>query len=286
MNSSRAADQMVVADQAAVSLSSFGPIGRANLTETVYGELRNGLLQGRFWPGERLKIRDLARAMAVSETPIREAVLQIAREGGFEIIANRSIRVVQLSLDRYLELRRIRLELEGLAGEVATARITPDDIHHLQHLHRVLCDAQARRDWPEAIRAGCAFHFRLYAASGMPELVKLLEQIWIRTAPLLNLLYRHAPDSNPGRHHHLAVINALRAGDAAGVRKALAEDLIEGGQPLVKLLREMEGGETSALVPGSRRPESSRRPTAEKPVNTDEAGHRHQHDERDDHQTG
>jgi DNA-binding GntR family transcriptional regulator len=36
--------------------------------------------------------------MDVSETPVREAMLQIAREGGFEIVANRSIRVVRLSL--------------------------------------------------------------------------------------------------------------------------------------------------------------------------------------------
>lgn len=74
----------------------------------------------------------------------------------------------------------------------------------------------------------------------MPELVKFLEQIWLRTAPLLNLLYHPAPQSNPGRYHHLAVVNALRARDAPGVRKALADDLVQGGEPLLKLMQEME----------------------------------------------
>jgi DNA-binding GntR family transcriptional regulator len=228
------------------AVASLGPIERENLADRVYGELRNGLLQGRFWPGERLKIRDLARAMAVSETPVREALLQLAREGGIEIVANRSIRVVSLSLSQYVELRRIRQELEGLAGEVATGRIQPDEIDRLASLHQTLCEAQARQDWPQAIRAGCDFHFCLYHASGMPELVKLLEQIWLRTAPLLNVLYRHAPFSHPGRHYHLVLLDALRARDADAVRQALADDLVKGGEPLVKLLEAIEAGRASA----------------------------------------
>jgi DNA-binding GntR family transcriptional regulator len=240
------ASQITASNDQRTAPASLEPIGRENLAERVYAELRNGLLQGRFWPGERLKIRDLARAMAVSETPVREALLQLAREGGIEIVANRSIRVVSLSLAQYLELRRIRLELEGLAGEVATGRIRPDEIDRLADLHQSLCDAQSRQDWAQAIRSGCEFHFRLYNASGMPELVKLLEQIWLRTAPLLNVLYRRVPLSNPVRHYHLVLIDALRAGDAALVRQALADDLIKGGEPLVNLMEAIEAGRATA----------------------------------------
>jgi DNA-binding GntR family transcriptional regulator len=244
VNSNGNANRIASSDRLAPG-SAFGPISRENLTGRVYAELRDGLLHGRFWPGERLIIRDLAKAMQISETPVREAVLQIAREAGFEIVAGRSIRVVSLSVAQYLELRRIRLELEGLAGEIATPRIPPEEIDRMERLHEVLCDARTREDWPAVIRAGCEFHFRLYEASGMPELMKFLEQIWMRTAPLLNLLYRHAPYSNPGRHHHLALIDALRARDAAAVRKALADDLIQGGEPLVKLMQDIEAGRVS-----------------------------------------
>lgn len=242
MDGDKAAIPVAPEDYSGDAVSSLAPIGRENLAERVYGELRKGLLQGRFWPGERLKIRDVARAMGVSETPVREAMLQIAREGGFEIVANRSIRVVRLSLAQYLELRQIRLKLEGLAGEVATGKITPEEIDRLEQLHRTLADARQREDWPLAIRAGCELHFRLYDASGMRELVKLLEQIWMRTAPLLNLFYRCGPDPDPARHFHLALIDALRARDAAAVRQALEDDLLKGGERLVRLLEDIEAG--------------------------------------------
>ena len=241
-DSARTTVQIAPTDDSRDAVSSLGPIGRENLAERVYGELRKGLLQGRFWPGERLKIRDVAKAMAVSETPVREAMLQLAREGGFEIVANRSIRVVKLSLAQYLEVREIRLNLEGLAGEVATAKISPAEIDVLEQLQHRLLDAQKREDWPDAIRAGCEFHFRLYEASGMPELVKILEQIWLRTAPLLNLLYHCGPDPDPSRHFHFALIAGLRARDAAAVRKALKDDLVKGGNRLVKLMEEIEAG--------------------------------------------
>jgi DNA-binding GntR family transcriptional regulator len=76
----------------------------------------------------------------------------------------------------------------------------------------------------------------------MPELVKILEQIWLRTAPLLNLLYHAGPDPNPNKHFHFAMIAALRAKDVVAVRKALKDDLMIGGTRLVKLMEEIEAG--------------------------------------------
>ena len=57
MSGDKAAMQIAPLDYSGDAVSSLGPIGRENLAERVYGELRKGLLQGRFWPGERLKIR-------------------------------------------------------------------------------------------------------------------------------------------------------------------------------------------------------------------------------------
>ena len=89
-------------------------ITRSNLTAQVYAVLSDALLEGRLPPRQRLKIRNLAAALHVSETPVREAVMQLVRERGLELQANRSLRVPRLSASQYLELRAIRLELEGL----------------------------------------------------------------------------------------------------------------------------------------------------------------------------
>jgi len=97
---------------------------RENLTSRVHGQLREALMAGRFWPGQRLRIREIALAMGVSQTPVREAIMQLVCEGGLEIRSSQAINVVKLSLSRYKELREVRMLLEGLATEKATGLLT------------------------------------------------------------------------------------------------------------------------------------------------------------------
>lgn len=220
----------------------FAPVARDNLTGRVYQELRTALLEGRLWPGQRLKIRELAAALQVSETPVREAVLQLVRERGLEMHPSRAITVGCLSLAQYTELRRIRLELEGLAAAEAAPRSTPEIVAELEQLHAALQAAEAAGDWPGAVRGNWRFHHRVYRTAAMPELLGMIETLWLRNGPLLNYQYPHAPPTYPGRHRHLDVIEAMQARDPDAVRAAIRNDTVEGGARLLRLLTEIDAG--------------------------------------------
>jgi len=226
--------------EAAQVIDFVAPVGRENLAGRVYEELRTALFEGRMRPGQRLKIRDLAAAMQVSETPVREAVVQLARERALRLEAARSITVAGLSLEQYLELRTIRLELEGLAAEAAALRIDAAGIAALDEAHTALTAAEDAGDALAANRANWAFHHGLYRAAAMPELLAIIESIWLRNGPMHAFLYPDARPSYPGRHRHLDIIDGLRAHDPLATRQALCADLIEGGANLVALLGRME----------------------------------------------
>ncbi|ONG52332.1 GntR family transcriptional regulator [Pseudoroseomonas deserti] len=216
------------------------PVGRENLAAKVYAELQAALFEGRMRPGQRLKIRDLAAAMQVSETPVREAVVQLARERALRMEAARSITVAGLSLEQYLELRTIRLELEALAAEAAALRIQPGAIDALAEAHDRLMAAEEAGEPIPANRANWDFHHGLYRAAAMPELLAIIENIWLRNGPMHALLYPHARPSYPGRHRHLDIIDGLRARDPSATRIALCADLTEGGANLVAYLGRLE----------------------------------------------
>ena len=91
-----------------------------------------------------------------------------------------------------------------------------------------------------ANRSNWAFHHTLYAAAAMPELLAIIEGIWLRTGPTLVHLYPDARPSYPGRHRHLDVLDGLRTRSPGDTRKALAADLIEGGANLVARLEKLE----------------------------------------------
>jgi DNA-binding GntR family transcriptional regulator len=227
----------------------FAPITRDNLTGRVYQALRTALMEGRLWPGQRLKIRELAAALRVSETPVREAVMQLVSERGLEMQANRAITVGRLSLAQYTELRRIRLELEGLAAAEAGPRATDAIVAQLEALNAAMFAAQDAQDWPEAVRLNWRFHHRVYRTAAMPELLGLIETLWLRNGPLLNYQYPHAPPTYPGRHRHLDVIDAMRARNPDAARAAVIADTTEGGATLLHLLTEIEAGRVVIAQP-------------------------------------
>lgn len=224
------------------SPAALPPVTRLSLNAQVYGALRAALLEGRLRPHQRLKIRDLAAAMQVSETPVREAVMQLVRERALVLQTSRSLTVPRLSVEQYLELRRIRLELEGLAAAEATAHVTPRTIAELEKLHAKLLKAIATAAYPDAVRLNWHFHSLLYKNAQMPELTNLIEGLWLRTGPLLTYQYPDAPPTYPGRHRHLDVIEGLRKGNSGAVRRAIQADTLEGGATLLQLLTDLDAG--------------------------------------------
>ncbi|MBO1080179.1 GntR family transcriptional regulator [Roseomonas haemaphysalidis] len=225
--------------------ASLPVLTRTSLNDRVYETLRGALLEGRLRPHQRLKIRDLAATMGVSETPVREAVMQLVRERALTLQTSRSLTVPRLSVGQYLELREIRLELEGLAAARAADHVTPRDVAALSKLHEKLLKAEEAGHAAEAVRCNWLFHSRLYEAAAMPELFHVIQGLWLRNGPLLTYLYPHAAPSYPGRHRHLDVLDALRARDGAAVRAAIQADMIEGGTALLRLLEDLDAGRRS-----------------------------------------
>ncbi|MBN8909600.1 MAG: GntR family transcriptional regulator [Rhodospirillales bacterium] len=178
----------------------------------------------------------------IGHMTVSEAVMQLVRERGLEMQANRAITVARLSLAQYGELRRIRLELEGLAAAEAAPHSTPAVVTELEALHAELLATQQAQDWPGAVRANWRFHHRVYRTAAMPELLGIIETLWLRNGPLLNYQYPLAPPVYPGRHRHLDVIDAMRRRDPAGVRTAICNDTVEGGASLLQLMTEIEAG--------------------------------------------
>jgi len=228
-----------VAEVALDSLS-FERVEAPSRSDRVYRQLRERLMRGILKPHQRLRIRELAAALGTSETPVREAIFQLVRDGGLELKPHHYIRVRRLSLAEYFELRDIRLLLEPLAAERALEHIDKPMIERLATIHKTLIAAEKNRDYYSAIQANFDFHFGTYLRSGMPQLIGLLENLWIQVGPMLNHLYPHGHPTYDGRHQHEHVLRALRDRDAAALSAAIRDDMLEGGRYFVRHLEKLE----------------------------------------------
>lgn len=211
-----------------------------SLSAQIYAQLKHQLMAARLQPGDRLKIRDLARTLGTSETPVREALLQLVRDGALEMKPGYYIRVRRLTLREYMELREIRLLLEPHAAAKALPNIDDTFIAELEQLHEALIRAELEKDYPAALLANYEFHFSVYRKSEMPQLIEILERLWVQIGPLLNLLYPFGHPSYDGPHQHLNVLSALRARDAQALADAFRDDLTEGGRSFVRYLESID----------------------------------------------
>lgn len=218
---------------------------RVNLMGEAYKELRRGLMTGRFLPGLKLNIRDLAAAMNISPTPVREALVQLAAEGALTQVAGRSFRVVLLTPDDYVELRDLRLNLEGVGAAEAASKIEEPAIRHLEQVHDNLVKAKAALDFKSALMWNQEFHLRVCAEARLPRLLRIVEGLWLQMGPLLNMLYarREMPRAGPPEtlHSHARMIEAFRSRNPEAARAAMQADIAGGSDEILANLRQRLG---------------------------------------------
>ncbi|MDM0009720.1 GntR family transcriptional regulator [Variovorax sp. J22G73] len=221
-------------------------VERVNLASQIYEHLREQLMSATFQPGQRLKIRELAKTMGTSETPVREALIQLVRDRALEMKEGYFIRVRMLSLAEYIELRDIRLSLEPLAAERAVPLLDNAAIKQLTESHRLLMRAEKTKDYRAALQHNFDFHFGIYRRSGMPQLTELLDRIWVQVGPMMNFLYPHGHPRYDGAHQHVNVLRGLQQRDVEAVRTAIRDDLIEGGRDFLRVLGEIDANPARA----------------------------------------
>ncbi|TIH10438.1 GntR family transcriptional regulator [Pseudomonas leptonychotis] len=207
-----------------------------NLQEQLYQKIRNDLLAGRFQPGERLKIRDLAAAWGTSPMPVRAALQRLVAEGALEGEPQRSVRVPPMTRERYQNIFQVRLGLEGLAVELATPRLTTADLAELRGCVVRMDEAIERRDVQAYLDANSQFHLQLYSACGNPVLLRSIESLWLQVGPFFNRLFTEADLSLRLNDFHEEAFAAIEAGDAKAARQAMEQDLSYFARFLLNLL--------------------------------------------------
>jgi len=213
-------------------------LDRDTLGDSAYQTLSDALIKGRFQPDDRLRIRDLAAELGTSVTPVRDAVLRLVQDRALVMRSPRDIRVPILSSADYLEIRTIRLNLEGLAAEKAADAVTSSHIAELERITAEKERALLAGDGAHATELNQVFHFALTDIAGMPVLKSVLQRLWLQMGPLIAEMYRTS-GLEVVEHHHI-LIQALIDRDGQAAAAAIRSDILERGAPILERIRRAE----------------------------------------------
>ena len=216
-----------------------------SLQQQVHDQLLGRILRRELEPGERISPPEIAAALGVSITPVRDAVNQMAAEGLVTVTPRRGTVVSLVSIRDIEELYEIRLMLEPQAAEMAASRASEPEISRVQELAERLesgpVATSGRVDdlatYLDEIAADAELHAAVVLAAHNQRLSTLYDGL--RTHVLVARavfprLYRGEPHR---RGEHRRIVAAIAARDGPAARDAMAAHL---RQALADTLRHVE----------------------------------------------
>jgi DNA-binding GntR family transcriptional regulator len=214
----------------------------STLPAAVGDALRALITDGTLAPGARLNERTLCDRLGVSRTPLREAFRVLASEGLIELTPNRGAQVVALSDSDIRDSFELMGALEALAGELACARITDEEITQVKALTFQMLACEARRDLPAYYRLNREIHDRINAAARNRALAQTYATQNVR---IQNLRFRSNFDEEKwakAARQHEAMVAALEARDGERLARILRDHLRAKCDAVLDTMRGERGG--------------------------------------------
>ena len=197
---------------------TVSPARPESLAQQGYSFIRRAIRDGKIPRGQFFSESTLATALGVSRTPVREALLNLFRDGVVEIVPKRGYRLVELDEPAIAEIRLLRVALEGVVVgrlcEVATA----GDIQELRGILK-----GKGRSLTDMYGIDEAFHLRMAQLAGLAQTERML--LGLRGKMYLIASGVKVPQlrNEDVAREHLELVDALERRDRAGVMKLMSE---------------------------------------------------------------
>jgi DNA-binding GntR family transcriptional regulator len=207
------------------------------LRQKIVEQLLAEVFRGRLTAGRHLVTQELAERFEVSHTPIREALIALAGIGIIDLVPNCGAVVRRVTSREVIEVMQVRRALECEAVRLACGRID------LGELHRLAADltklAEAKQPYPARLieqsrNIDSRLHDLVANSCGNRFLANELNRLKILFRAFRDVSYTQDKARNDLRRlgvearEHLAIVEALRAGDRKGAWRAMLQHL-QGG---------------------------------------------------------
>ena len=161
------------------ALVKDGPIiarDHRSLSAETAEKLRELILLEKLPPGMHIPERDLAEALGISRTPMREALRTLAIEGLVEFTATRRSRVANPSIDELRDSMTVLATLEALGGELACTTATDREITAIAELNQKMIDCTDSFSAFRFFKTDMVFHSGIIAATRNQALIDTHQQ--------------------------------------------------------------------------------------------------------------
>ena len=191
-----------------------------SLVDAAHAEIRQRILDNVWPPDHRALEQEMALALGMSRTPVREALMRLAGEGLVEVVPRHGMRVLPVSPNDMREIYQILTALECMAAELLARRLPSD-----KELEPLVADTKAMDKALKADDLGAwaavdeRFHAHLVDLAGNRQLQATVLNYWDRAHRARMFTLRLRPKPVSSTQEHMLMVERLRAGDPEGAAR-------------------------------------------------------------------
>ncbi|BBI30960.1 GntR family transcriptional regulator [Cohnella abietis] len=200
---------------------------RLSAKERALSQIQRWIIEGTLLPGEKLLDAELAESLAVSRTPIREALQLLEVQGLVSMHPGKETRVTSIEKDDVLKMYPTLAVLHALAAEYAAEQILPEQIEKLKQLNAEFSSAIENGEPYQAMELDEQFHNLIVEASDNAYIASFSAslQIHIRRFKYV-FLKQSITETLASVEEHVLIIAALEKRDKNESSARMKQNLI------------------------------------------------------------
>jgi DNA-binding GntR family transcriptional regulator len=217
------------------------PITRTkSLKEKAYDILKELILTGRLEQGKLHNEKRLAEVLGVSRTPVREALLELSREGMVSFVPSKGVNVVKITPKQVQEVFELRRIIEGYIIKSVAKQLIPAD---LKKIEKILSkqDRSASKDEDLAfIEMDKEFHLFMASKMGNQQIETILQNLRDQIHLMGTRAIKDQSRSQQVLKEHQRIFSALKKKDAKRAYVELMRHLNNTEKTLIDILTREE----------------------------------------------
>jgi DNA-binding GntR family transcriptional regulator len=215
---------------------------RINLSDKIREALESEIISGKLVAGSRIDEQELMERFEVSRTPAREAILQLISAGLVTTMPRQGAVVATLSLQEYVAMLEVLMELEGLAARLAARRMPTLQRKQLENAHGACQRAAAEDDAEQYGQANRTFHEIIYDGSLNDVLARQLRSMRMRMRHPQRTLFDRPNRIQTSLAEHQKIVHAILSGDETAAYDAMTGHISSGGNVYADAIASMPQG--------------------------------------------
>ncbi|RLL41297.1 GntR family transcriptional regulator [Oceanobacillus piezotolerans] len=185
---------------------------RKSAKESAFNQLQQWIIDGTLLPGEKLNDTELAEALGVSRTPVRESLQLLEVQGFVKMYPGKATQVTDVEKDAIKDLLPPLAALQALSAELAIPNLNDETINVLEGINQRFAEAIRTENYYSALKIDEQFHQLIVDTANNRYIKRMIESLQAHVRRLF--FHNSIVLTDKSIDDHQEIIELMQAGDA------------------------------------------------------------------------